>query len=45
MTPDNNKVHFLTNATSLPIPQRMDSFNKLNAKYGLPLCQNNVNAF
>jgi hypothetical protein len=28
MTPDNNKVHFLTNVTSLLIPQRMNSFNK-----------------
>jgi hypothetical protein len=28
MTPDNNKVHFLTNLTSLLIPQRMNSFNK-----------------
>jgi hypothetical protein len=27
MTPDNNKVHFLTNVTSLLIPQRMNSFN------------------
>jgi hypothetical protein len=28
MTPDNNKVHFWTNVTSLVIPQRMNSFNK-----------------
>jgi hypothetical protein len=28
MTPDNNKVNFLTNVTSLLIPQRMNSFNK-----------------
>jgi hypothetical protein len=28
MTPDNNEVHFLTNVTSLLIPQRMNSFNK-----------------
>jgi hypothetical protein len=28
MTPDNNKVHFLTNVTSLLIPQRMNSFSK-----------------
>jgi hypothetical protein len=28
MTPDKNKVHFLTNVTSLLIPQRMNSFNK-----------------
>jgi hypothetical protein len=28
MTPDNNKVHFLTNVTSFLIPQRMNSFNK-----------------
>jgi hypothetical protein len=28
MTPDNNKDHFLTNVTSLLIPQRMNSFNK-----------------
>jgi hypothetical protein len=28
MTPDNNKVHFLTNVTSLLIPQRMNSFDK-----------------
>jgi hypothetical protein len=28
MTPDNNKVHFWTNVTSLLIPQRMNSFNK-----------------
>jgi hypothetical protein len=28
MTPDNNKVHFLTNVTRLLIPQRMNSFNK-----------------
>jgi hypothetical protein len=28
MTPDNNKVHFVTNVTSLLIPQRMNSFNK-----------------
>jgi hypothetical protein len=28
MTPDNNKVHFLTTVTSLLIPQRMNSFNK-----------------
>jgi hypothetical protein len=28
MTPDNNKVNFLTNLTSLLIPQRMNSFNK-----------------
>jgi hypothetical protein len=28
MTSDNNKVHFLTNVTSLLIPQRMNSFNK-----------------
>jgi hypothetical protein len=28
MAPDNNKVHFLTNVTSLLIPQRMNSFNK-----------------
>jgi hypothetical protein len=28
MTPDNNKVHFLTNVTSLLNPQRMNSFNK-----------------
>jgi hypothetical protein len=28
MTPDNNKIHFLTNVTSLLIPQRMNSFNK-----------------
>jgi hypothetical protein len=28
MTPDNNKVQFLTNVTSLLIPQRMNSFNK-----------------
>jgi hypothetical protein len=28
MTPDNNKVHFLKNVTSLLIPQRMNSFNK-----------------
>jgi hypothetical protein len=27
MTSDNNKVHFLTNVTSLPIPQRMNSLN------------------
>jgi hypothetical protein len=28
MTPDNNEVNFLTNITSLLIPQRMNSFNK-----------------
>jgi hypothetical protein len=28
MTPDNNEVHFLTNVTSLLIPQRMTFFNK-----------------
>jgi hypothetical protein len=28
MTPDNNNVHFLTNVTSLLIPQRMNSLNK-----------------
>jgi hypothetical protein len=28
MTPDNNKVQFLTNVTSLLIPQRMNFFNK-----------------
>jgi hypothetical protein len=28
MTPDNNKVHFLTSVTNLLIPQRMNSFNK-----------------
>jgi hypothetical protein len=28
MTPDNNKVHFLTYVTSLLIPQRMNAFNK-----------------
>jgi hypothetical protein len=28
VTPDNNKVHFLTNLTSLLIPQRKNSFNK-----------------
>jgi hypothetical protein len=28
MTPDNNKVYFLTNVTSLLIPQRMNFFNK-----------------
>jgi hypothetical protein len=28
MTPDNNKVHFLTNVASLLIPQRMNSVNK-----------------
>jgi hypothetical protein len=28
MTSDNNKVHFLTNVTSLLIPQRMNSVNK-----------------
>jgi hypothetical protein len=28
MTPDNNKVHFLTNITNLLIPQRMNSFKK-----------------
>jgi hypothetical protein len=28
MTPDNNKVHFLTNVTSLLIQQRMNSLNK-----------------
>jgi hypothetical protein len=28
MTPDNNKVHFLTNVTSLLISQRMNSFDK-----------------
>jgi hypothetical protein len=28
MTPDNNKVHFKTNVTSLLIPQRMNYFNK-----------------
>jgi hypothetical protein len=28
MTSDNNKVHFLTNVTSLLIPQSMNSFNK-----------------
>jgi hypothetical protein len=28
MTPDINKVHFLTNVTSLLITQRMNSFNK-----------------
>jgi hypothetical protein len=28
MTPDKNKVHFLTNVTSLLIPQRMNTFNK-----------------
>jgi hypothetical protein len=28
MTLDNNKVNFLTNVTSLLIPQRMNSFNK-----------------
>jgi hypothetical protein len=28
MTPDNNKVYFLTNVRSLLIPQRMNSFNK-----------------
>jgi hypothetical protein len=28
LTPDSNKVHFLTNITSLLIPQRMNSFNK-----------------
>jgi hypothetical protein len=28
MTPDNNKVHFLTNVTSLLIPQRMNYFDK-----------------
>jgi hypothetical protein len=28
MTPDNNKVHFLTNVTSLLISQRINSFNK-----------------
>jgi hypothetical protein len=27
MTPDNNKIHFLTNVTSLLIPQRMNSCN------------------
>jgi hypothetical protein len=36
LTPDSNKVHFLTNVTSLLIPQRMDSFNKekkVNTRY------------
>jgi hypothetical protein len=28
MTPDNNKVHFLANVTSLLIRQRMNSVNK-----------------
>jgi hypothetical protein len=28
MTPNNKKVHFWTNVTSLVIPQRMNSFNK-----------------
>jgi hypothetical protein len=28
MSPDINKVHFLTNVTSLLITQRMNSFNK-----------------
>jgi hypothetical protein len=28
MTPDSNKVHFLTNVTDLLIPQRINSFNK-----------------
>jgi hypothetical protein len=28
MTPDNNKVHFLTNVTSFLIPQRMNSFKR-----------------
>jgi hypothetical protein len=28
MTPDNNKIHFLINVTSLLIRQRMNSFNK-----------------
>jgi hypothetical protein len=28
MTPDRNKVHFLTNVTGLLIPQRINSFNK-----------------
>jgi hypothetical protein len=27
MTPDNNKVHFLTNVTSLLIPQRIIAIN------------------
>jgi hypothetical protein len=28
MAPDNNKVHFLTNVTSLLITQKMNFFNK-----------------
>jgi hypothetical protein len=33
MTPDNNKVNFLTNVTNLLIPQRMNSFNKEEKVY------------
>jgi hypothetical protein len=33
MTPDSNKFHFLTQVTSLLIPQRMNSFNKEKKVY------------
>jgi hypothetical protein len=33
MTLDNNKIHFLTNVTSLLIPQRINFFNKEEKVY------------